>query len=119
MPSSMRKDLVAGFHSEEEMKLARLEVRRIQSQRNMSRVMEEFETLISVLQSAGRKYKKWQNKRKGVQPEPAQAWLKEYAKSSKEDSSRSRAKSWSGETVQKLEATPSYEKSLRQSTCTI
>eukprot|EP00977_Amphora_coffeiformis_P015261 scaffold4484_cov170-Amphora_coffeaeformis.AAC.1 len=119
MPESMRKDLLAAFHSEEEMKLARLEVRRVQSQRNMSRAMEEFETLTSVLQSAGRKYKKWQNKRKGAQPEPAEAWLKQYAKSSKEAPSRSRAKSWTPDSAQNLETNPAAKKPLRHSASTI
>ena len=43
MPESVRKALLAGFHSEHEMRKSRSEVRKIQAQRNMSRAMEEME----------------------------------------------------------------------------
>lgn len=116
MPESIRKGLLERFHTEEEIKHARNEIRKIKAQRNMSRAMEELETLTTVFQSCQRKYKRWQDKRKGVEPEPAEAWMKEYLKASKDASLQSRRVSWNGESAQsKCETNPSPKLHLRHS----
>lgn len=87
MPESVRKGLLRGLHSESEMRKSRSEVRRVQSQRNMTRAMEEIEHVTSLIESAGRKYKKWMRRRRGVEPEPAEAWVQLYKQQDKDKNS--------------------------------
>ena len=97
MPVNVRKSLLSSFHSEKEMLQARLEARKVQSQRKMSKAMEDMEAVTSVVQSATRKYKKWMRKRLGVEPEPAEVWIKAYKDATAKERQflqPQRAKSW-------------------------
>lgn len=123
MPQSVRKGLLRRFHSEEEMKRSRSEVRKIQSQRNMTRAMEELETVSSLIESAGRKYKKWMRRRRGVEPEPAEAWVQQYKQQYKEGKKDApyagrRAVSWHASDAHELEETLN-DPPLRKSTSSV
>lgn len=130
LPASIRKNILEGFVSEEEIKKAKREVNKIQYQRNMTRALEELDSVTALFQSAGRKYKKWRRHRNGAELEPAERWIQEYkqnaAKQQQEDggpfaSSSRRVQSWHGtsspeaieELGEKPEATPT---TLRHST---
>ena len=115
MPQDVRKGLLRAFTTEAEMIQARTEARKIQSQRNMSRALEDFEKITNLFEAASRKYKKWQRRRKGAQPEPAEVWVQHY-KASKQGPSL-RSNSWHASSIKERSHTASGDSNrLRSST---
>ena len=88
MPDDVRRGLLSKYHSERELLQARTEARRIQAQRSMTIATEELDSIKVVFESLGRKYKRWMRRRKGVEPEPAEVWVKQYKQAAKDGSLR-------------------------------
>lgn len=110
LPASIRSNILKTSCSEEDMKRARTEVRKIQARRNMTRALEELDSLTALIQSARRKYRKWRRQRKGEALEPAEIWIREYKQNEDKgpfSSAKShQSKSWHGENMKELEVLP-------------
>jgi len=77
MPPQVRKNLLNGDHTKQEMKQAEAAARRIQSQRNLSMAMVDIEGIEIAWQSSLRKFKRW-SKTRNEPLEPAELWLQQY-----------------------------------------
>lgn len=78
LPACIRKHILDGSCTKEEMEQTRRVVKQIQQQRHMTRCTEEFDAVTAIFQSVGRKYKNWRRQRKGIELEPAEIWIKDY-----------------------------------------
>jgi len=79
MPSSVREELLKGFHSKEDLKQASQAARKVQRQRQMAVALaDSIEPMEVFVQSAGRKFQRWRRRRNGVALEPAEAWVRNY-----------------------------------------
>ena len=76
MPSSVRKDLLNGEHTKQEMKQAEAAARRIKSQRTLSMALVDMEGIELAWQSVLRKIKKWSKRNEPL--EPAQIWIQQW-----------------------------------------
>lgn len=104
MPHGVRADLLkTQNYTAAELQAARADGRRIRAQRNMTRALEELDGLTALWESAGRKYKRWMQRRKNKNTDapldPAEAWLQQYKLQLQQKEFGKEHYSWHGEAI--------------------
>lgn len=80
MPGKLRHEILIANHSDVDIRKAQRQAGRIRSSRSMAVATTDIEPFEIVFQSVVRKFKRWKNRRNGVEPEPADLWVQEFKK---------------------------------------